>query len=216
MDILVPPLALAMLGKDLSIRRHLRQAGIHFFQDDMYGNEGLGRVCVADRAEARADSSSTRAPEAASGETKSTLQGVAKGRRGFDFGRLRLRLGGTPAARQYARSQYYRYFPYVDLYAAAPARNDYGRTLQVRPSTDLMHQDCTWGMRGEAARLQECYTSIPIEAAFPPRKCLVRGQTYQCPNQPATVLALLYGPDYATPRRATVGTDYEELDLEGE
>jgi hypothetical protein len=200
MDILVPPIALAKLSTDVEIRRELREKGVHFFQDDMYQNEGLGRVCAVD--EVRASGARPMKRNVAVGTAGTSSAG--------DFEKLRLKEVGDDYA---IRREYYRYFPYVDLYAAAPASGDYGRTLQVRPSTDLMTKDCTWGMSGEGGRLEECYTSVPIEAAFPSRKCRVRGREFSCPNDSVTVLTLLYGTDYLVPRKATVGTDYEELDL---
>jgi hypothetical protein len=111
------------------------------------------------------------------------------------------------------------HFPYIDLYAAGIGSTDSGRTLQVTPRE---WSACSW------IDNEYCYTSVPIEAVFPLRRCRIQSLSnakggshaeggarassfveLNCPRKPADVLAILYGNGWRVPSKGVIGTDHQ-------
>jgi hypothetical protein len=113
------------------------------------------------------------------------------------------------------QNEYYRYFPYMDVYVADTTTLDNRRTMQVLPASSrgACYPTNTEAL-GYTPESNKCYTSVPIESFFPLSSCTIGGYIFSCPHRPAVGLKLLYGESYRTPVKSVedgVGTDSEEL-----
>jgi hypothetical protein len=170
----------------------LLEKGYVFFPDS--GVDGLGRICVA-KGHPRFKHHALPQAQLDALSASSTGGGVD------------------------VQSEYYRYFPYMDVYVADTSPVDNRRTMQVLPASSK--SPCYPTNTNELGYIPEtnkCYTSVPIESFFPLSSCTIGGYIFTCPRRPNVALQLLYGEDYITPMKSEddgVGTDSEELPVPG-